>query len=339
MDQVNLKRLAKELNLSISTISRALRDSYEISAETKAKVIALARKLNYEPNLYASSLRQQKSKTIAVVIPEIANNFFALAINGIEAIAQKKGYHVLIYLTHEDFQKEVSISRHLFNGRVDGILMSVSTNTQDFSHIEELIQRNIPVVFFDRACESIKTAKISTDDYKISYDATTHLIKQGAKKIAYLSISENLSIGKSRMLGYSDALIASGFRNEDNLVINCNNNSEDNYRIISALLASDDRPDALFASVERLAITSYYVCNELMLDIPADVKIVSFSNLETAPLLDPSLTCIVQPAFNIGKAAAEVLFKALEKPGIDLFSESLVITSEIIEGRSTAKTN
>lgn len=335
MDQVNLKRLAQELNLSISTISRALRDSYEISAETKAKVTALARKLNYQPNPYASSLRKQQSKTIAVVIPEIANNFFALAINGIETIARQKGYHVLIYLTHEDFEKEVSISRHLINGRVDGILMSVSSQTNNTAHIEELIEKKIPVVFFDRACESINTAKISTDDYKISYQATEHLIRQGAKKIAYLSISQNLSIGKNRRQGYSDALNDYGL--DANLIVNCSHNNDDNYKVIRHHLSSENRPDALFASIERLAITGYYVCNELELNIPTDVKIISFSNLETAPLLNPSLTCIVQPAFNIGKAAAEVLFKALEKPATELFSESLVIASQLIEGRSTAK--
>ena len=193
------------------------------------------------------------------------------------------------------------------------------------------------MVFFDRACETIETAKISTDDYKISYDATEHLICQGARKIAYLSISEQLSIGKNRRRGYADALRAHSLKDDDSLVIHCSRSNEENSAAIRKLLASGDRPDALFASVERLAISSYYICAELGLDIPKDVKIISFSNLETAPLLNPSLTCIVQPAFNIGKAAAEVLFEGLEKPGRELFSESRVINSTIIHGRSTEK--
>ena len=152
---MNLKQLAEELNLSISAVSKALRDSHEISTATKKIVLAKAKELNYQVNPFASSLRKQKSKTIAEVIPEIANNFFALAINGIEAIAQEKGYHVLIYLTHEDIQKEIGITKLLQNGRVDGIMMSLSEQTLNTDHLEELKQKEIPLVFFDRVAENI----------------------------------------------------------------------------------------------------------------------------------------------------------------------------------------
>ncbi len=189
MATVDLKRLAKELNLAVSTVSRALRDSYEISAETKQRVFELARKLNYVPNPYASSLRKHKSKTIAVVIPEIANNFFALAINGIESIAQEKGYHVLIYLTHEQYLREVSISRHLQSGRVDGLLVSLSGETNNYDHLRELKQTGVPIVFFDRICESLNSARVITNDFESGMKAADHLIERGCKRIAYLSIS------------------------------------------------------------------------------------------------------------------------------------------------------
>lgn len=336
MDTVNLKTLAKELNLSISTVSRALRDSYEISIETKQKVLALAKELNYEPNPYASSLRKQVSKTIAVVIPEVANNFFSLAINGIEEIAQLKGYHVLIYLTHDCYLKERAIARHLVSGRVDGILMSVSSESNDFAHLAELKTKNIPMVFFDRVCEEMASANVTTDDYEGGHKATSHLIEKGCKRIAYLMIARNLSIGQKRMAGYRDALQQHGHSFEESLVINCSNDKEQNYQLIKNIITSENPPDGIFASVEHLAISSYYACKEQGLNIPGDIKIVSFSNLETAPLLNPSLTTITQPAYNIGKEAASILCKTLSKKNVNSEDdESVELKSELIEREST----
>ena len=199
MCAATIKDLAKELGLSAATVSRALRDSYEISPATKQKVRKLAKELNYVPNPYASSLRKRKSKTIAVVLPEVADSFFSLAINGIESIAMEKGYHVLIYLTHENFEREKAILNEFKSGRVDGILISVSEETSSGNHIKEVVNAGIPVVFFDRVCEDVNTAKVTTDDFESSYNATQLLIKQGCKKIVYLSISPELSINKKRI--------------------------------------------------------------------------------------------------------------------------------------------
>lgn len=335
MEPVNLKRLAKELNLAISTVSRALRDSYDISPETKKRVFELAQKLNYEPNPYASSLRKQKSRTIAVVIPEVANNFFSLAINGIESIAQEKGYHVLIYLTHEDYQKEVSIMRHLQSGRVDGILMSLSANTQDSSHIAELHNKGIPIIFFDRVSDAIDTSKVTTDDYDSGFKATEHLIKNGCQHIAYLSFSEHLSITNKRMRGYLEALEHYNIKPDRRLVIQCSIDNGEIYPLLRKLLTGKKRPDGIFASVEKLAIASYHICEELKINIPKDIKVISFSNLETASLLNPSLTTITQPAFDIGRKAASVLFRRLEKSKIPFMSETIVLKSVLVPRRST----
>jgi LacI family transcriptional regulator len=171
MKPVNLKQLAEALGLSIATVSRALQDSHEVSAATKARVRALATELRYEPNAYASSLRRNQSKTIGVVIPKVTNHFFALAINGIEEAARLSGYHVLIYLTHDDYAREVAIIQHLKGGRVDGILMSVASGTEDIAHLESLEEANIPLVFFDRVCAEIATAKVTTNDYESGYRA------------------------------------------------------------------------------------------------------------------------------------------------------------------------
>jgi len=336
MNPINLKKLAQELNLSVSTISRALRDSYEIGEETKKRVKALAQQLNYEPNPYASSLRRQTSQTIGVVIPEVANNFFSLAINGIEEIAQQKGYHVLIYLTHDHYERELAIAQHLASGRVDGLLMSVASGTQEFAHLEDLRARNIPIVFFDRVCDAIATAKVTTDDYDSGYKATQHLIEVGCRHIAYFLVSKNLSIGQKRMQGYRDALRDHDIPFDEALVLDADMDNDRNLLLAKGLLQSRPEVDAIFASVERLAMTSYQACEELGRAIPDDVKVIGFSNLEIASFLAPSLTTITQPAYNIGREAARILFGAIDKNKPVLVSQSMELKSELIKRRSTA---
>ncbi len=332
---MNLKELAKELNLSISSVSKALRDSHEISASTKKLVLAKAKELNYQVNPFASSLRKKSSKTIAVVIPEITYNFFVQAIDGIETFAQEKGYHVLIYLSHEDLQKEIAITRHLQNGRVDGILMALSRHTNDTTHLEELRRKNIPLIFFDRVAENINAPKIITDDYNNGMLATEHLIKKGCKRIAFLSISTNLSIINNRMAGYTEALKKHGISDNNNLVIQFTNDNKKNRLILEKLLKRKNRPDGIFASVEKLALSVYEICAELKLTIPRDIKIISFSNLKTAALLNPSLTTITLPAFEMGHEAASLLFKLIEKKGSNTIPDKTVLKSLLIERNST----
>lgn len=333
---MNLKELAKELNLSISTVSKALRDSHEISQETKRTVVAKAKELNYEVNPFASGLRKQKTKTIAVVIPEIDNNFFTLAINGVESIAQERGYHVLIYLTHENFQKETAITRLLHSGRVDGILISLSAQTTSTGHLEELIEKKIPLVFFDRVAEHIGVPKVTTDDYSSGLKATEHLIQKGCKRIGFLSISQNLSISNKRMAGYLDAIKNNGLKHDPGHILMLDKNEKSNNDLIRKLLKRKRRPDCIFASVESLAISTYEICKELNLNIPNDIKVISFSNLKTAALLHPSLSTITQPAFEIGREAASILFKLIEKKENKFMREKTVLNSSLIERDSTA---
>ena len=339
MSKVNLKDLAKALNISVSTVSKALRDSYEISDETKKKVIAKAQIMGYNPNPYAGFLRNQKSKTIAIVVPELTNNYFVQAISGAELIAQEYNYHILIYTTNDDKEKEASILNHLINGRVDGVLMSVSSNTSQYAHINELIQAGVPVVFFDRICHEIETAKITTNDFASGFMATEHLIQVGCKKIAYLSISENLSIDHKRKQGYLEALNKHDLKLDSNLIIQCGTDEKQNIQKIKKVLTGNNKPDGIFASVERLALTTYHVCNSNKINIPKDLKVISFSNLRTADLLNPSLTTITQPAFEIGKEAAVILFKHLAKRKSIIANENIVINSElIIRGSTSLKT-
>ena len=335
MTEVNIRSLAKELNLSISTVSKALKDSYEISIETKNRVTALAKKLNYYPNPYASSLRRKKSNTVAVVIPEVADSFFSGAIKGVEEIAQTKGYHVLIYLTYESYLKEKKILEEFKNGRVDGLLMSVSSETFDAEHIREL-HKNIPVVFFDRAVEELKTASITTNDFESSCLATKHLIGCGCTNIVYLSISEFLSIDNARIEGFKRALTEHNLELKENNVIHCSNDTTDTTRTLTALLRSTDRPDGIIAGVEKLVSPLYSLCKELHISIPDRLKIISFSNSPVAHILNPSLTTVTQPAFEMGKTAARVLFRAIEKKG-SFLNENIVLPSTLFIRESTNK--
>jgi LacI family transcriptional regulator len=337
MKNMNIRQLAKELNLSVSTVSKVFNDSHEISEETKKRVLEVAEKMNYTPNPYASSLRGRKSKTIAVVIPEVADSFFSLAINGIEAIAQDKGYHVLVYLTHESFLKEQAILKDFQSGRVDGILMSISRETLNSDHVKEVIAKEIPMVFFDRICEDIQAAKITTNDYESGYLATKHLAERGCKRIAYLSISSSLAISNNRMRGYKQALKDHSIPFEEDNIVECGNNYLENYNVIKTLMDKKKRPDGIIACVEKFTTPIYIACRDLKLSIPRDVKIISFSNLEPATILNPSLSTITQPAFEIGKAAATILFKSFEKKSFKLELENIVLPSILIARDSTLK--
>lgn len=337
MSNTNLKQLAAALGLSISSVSKALRDSYEISSETKQRVLEMANKMNYQPNPFASSLRRKKSATIGVVIPEIANNFFALAIDGIQKVAQQKGYHVLTYLTHENHINEVSTIRHLLGGRVDGVLMSLCRDTQSTEHLMALHESGIPLVFFDRVPEQMSCPTVTTDDYESGFKATEHLIQSGCKRIACLSLSHYLSITNKRMHGYQDALKKHGIAIDPDLIIQCTNDNEENLTLIKSLLKSRKKPDGIFSTVEKLAISVYYVTQELGILIPKQLKIISFSNLRTASLLNPSLSTITQPAFEIGVESATLLFRMIEKKTFGNRIDKLELKSTLIERISSSR--
>jgi len=336
MGNTTIRILARKLQLSTATVSKALTDSHEISDATKKRVQALAAELNYTPNPYASGLRNKKSRTIAMVLPEVADSFFAQVIDGVESIAQEKGYHVLIRLTHENVPKEQAILKDLGGGRVDGVLMSVSSDTTDPAAMIELQEKGIPLVFFDRRCEEIDTASVITDDLESAYKATLHLIQRKCRRIAFLSISPVLSISRARLEGYKKALSEAQLVFRESDVVLCS--SQDaalHHQTLKELMTRPDPPDGILATVEKLATSIYLVCQELQLKIPQQVKIIGFSNLPAATVLNPSLTTVTQPAFEIGKAAASLLFKALAGKGDALKKQQQVVPSTLVIRNST----
>jgi len=336
MDHINIKKLAEVLKLSKSTVSRAFRDNSDIKPETKEKILAKARELNYQPNHYASNLREQKSRTIAIIVPELANNYFSQAIHGIERIARQHNYHILIYVTDDDYQKEIDFIRHLHNGRADGIIMSASGEANNHSYLNRLGGKRLPLVFFDRVYDDIDVPRVITNDYDSSFKATEHLIQQGCQKIAYLVVNKHLSIGKTRMQGYIDALAQYGLAFDEKYVVDCSNSYDENEVIIRRVL-KELKPDGIFASVERLAFASYYACYELKRRIPEDVKVIGFSSLEIAPLLNPSLTTVTQPATEIGGQAAQILFDMLEDQQKPNTIKEVVLKSRLFARNSTRR--
>ncbi|MBO9618266.1 MAG: LacI family DNA-binding transcriptional regulator [Niabella sp.] len=337
MSKITIRILARQLGLSVGTVSKAFKDSHEISAGTKKRVLDRAAELNYIPNPYASSLRKQKSKTIAVILPEIADNFFSLAINGIQAVAAARHYHVLIYLSHESFEIEKQSLQHCFSGRVDGVLISVSSETKDATHIEQFKNEQVPLVFFDRDILQFAAPKVVTNDYECGREAALHLVSRKSKHPVFLSSSESLSICHKRNAGFTDALkelgITSGVQH---YVIDCSGDNTSISGQLEKLLKENPQIDGIVASVEKLAIQTYFVCQATGLKIPKDIKVVAFSTLETASILSPSLTTISQPAFEIGRTAAEMLFDSINKKWrLETTEATITLPSLLIPRNST----
>lgn len=332
MRPITIKALARELQLSVSTISKALKDSHEISATTKRRVLQLAERLGYQPNPYASSLRGRKSRNIGIVIPEVADSFFSLAINGIASVAKEKGYHSIICLTHEDYKNEQDILREFHSGRVDGVLMSVSDTTESGDHIRALMDQGVPVVLFDRVLPDVPAPKVVTDDAASARAATQLLIHNGCRRVGFLGLSPRLSISADRLAGYESALRDIGHRLQPKDILSCTTDQRQNLQAIKRLLRRKDRPDGIVAAVEKLAPLVYQACNELDLRIPGDVKVICFSNLEIAGMLHPSLSTVTQPAFAMGAKAAELLAKLMAGKRVDM---EVVVGAEVEERDSS----
>ncbi len=310
--QVTIKDIAKRLKISVSTVSRALRGSADISKETRQLVLAVAEELHYSPNPIALSLRDKKTKVIGVIVQEIANNYCSSVIAGIEDVAFKMGYNVLISQSHEKLDLEVLNTRLLASRRIDGLLITISNETSSVDHLKEMIERGIPVVMFDRVSDEIQTHKVVVDDYKGAFDATSHLIEQGYKRIAHLTISKQLTITQNRLNGYLDALKAHRIPVKKEWIVYCDFDEAKMKEAVRKLVSSPRRPNAIFSSVERLSMASSKVMTDMKLRVPGDVALAGFADNPLSRYLNPSLTSVCQPTFSIGQNAAELLIELIE---------------------------
>lgn len=331
-EAVTIKDIAKALGLSTSTVSRALRDSHEISAETKQLVLDCAEKLNYRPNPIALSLKEKRSRSIGVVVCEIANNFFSQIINGIESIAYDRGYNVIISQSHESYEREVMDLHYLSSRSVDGLLISVSTETNDTSHIRALHEKGLPIVLFDRIADDIKTHTVVSDNFQGAYDATEHLIKNGYKKIAALTNSEFLSITSERLAGYREALLAHDIKPINSWVKHCFYGGmifSEIEEAVNNLLTQKNKPDAIFTTSDKLTTGCLKTLIRRGIRVPDEMAVIGFSNTDIPELLNPSLSVIRQPAYEMGKAATELLLQLIESKRPIKEFEKRVLTPEM----------
>ena len=311
--KVTLKQIAKELDVSISTVSKSLRDSSEISEDTRLKVQAFAKLYNYKPNNIALSLKNKKTKTIGIIIPEIVHHFFATVISGIEQVANECGYNVIVCLSDESFDKEVINMEMLANGSTDGFIMSLSKETQqkkDFHHLQEVINQGMPVVLFDRISNDIMCDKVIIDDQLAAYEATNFLISKGLKKIALLTTVDYVSVGKLRTDGYLNVLHDHGIEVDESLIIRIEDAEHCDDKINELL--ENKSIDAILAVNELFAVTAIKLALSKGIKIPEDLSVVAFTDGIISKYSTPTITTISQNGIKMGRKAAEMLINRLE---------------------------
>ncbi len=326
-----IKDIARMLDISVATVSRALRNTYDVNAETREKVLEMARQLNYKPNFNATGLAKRSTHNIGIVLPFITNYYFSAVITGIHEVAYSKGYNIILYVTNDSEERELSIIHNLSVSSLDGLLVSTSAHSAE--HFAELMDNPIPIVFFDRVASDIKTSKVMQDDYNGAAEATEHLIKKGYRKIAHITGPRGLSLTEKRVQGYLSVLekhrlpvreewiVYSGFSQESG--------EEDAYR----LLQGGEQPDAIFATNDRKAVGAMLALKNKGIAIGKDIGVIGFTDDPIATIISPTLTTVAEPAFEIGKKSCELLLKHIAKK--NFISEEIILPGKLIEREST----
>lgn len=337
--KATLKQIAKELGVSVSTVSKALNDSPEISEQTKVKIKEYAKLKNYKPNVIGLNLKNRKTKTIGVIIPNILNSFFAKVFSGIEKVADKKGYNVITCISNESLEKEIHTLEMLSNGTIDGFILSVSEEAQklqEYNHFKEIINDGTPIVMFDRIAEGVECDKVIVDDFDSALNSTQHLINLGCKNIALISSVDNLSVGKLRADGYLKALEDNNIPINENIILRTDS-EEDMKSKIDAIF--ENKIDAIFALDENDSVAALRVSLKKGYRVPEDISIIGFADgILASRRLSPSLTTISQHGIEIGEVAAKRLISRLEeKEGETSDYETIVIKTKLKERESSRK--
>lgn len=353
--KVTLKQIARELDVSISTVSKALSNSKEISEDTTQKIQAFAKLYNYKPNNIALSLQNRKTKTIGIIIPEIVHHFFSTVIRGIELVANKRGYNVIVGLSNESFSKEIINMELLANGSIDGFILSISKETllkQDYHHFTATINQGMPIVLFDRVVSEVDCDKVIVDDFKGSKKAVNKLIETGCKKIALITTLDYVSVGRLRTQGYLEALRDNKIVADANLILKIDDGLDVEGHLdileneITLFFKANDKIDGVFAVNELYAVTAMKVARKLGYKIPDDVQVIGFTDGVLSKHATPSLTTVSQHGQRIGENAADLLIDRLEREEVESvgFSDendvdqnfkTVIIETDLIERDST----
>lgn len=344
--KITLKQIARELDVSISTVSKALRDSLEISQDTREKVQAFAKLYNYRPNNIALSLKNRKTKNIGVIIPEIVHHFFSEVIHGVELVANKRGYNVIIGLSNESFDKEVINMEMLANGSIDGFILSIAKETlllQDFHHFKETISQGMPIVMFDRVVDEIECDKVIVDDVKGAKIAVNKLVANGCKNLAIVTTKDYVSVGKLRTLGYLKALEENDIKANPNLILKVDDKfaTEDYLDVLETeilqLLKKNKTIDGILAVNEIYALTAVRAARKLGKRIPEDIQVIGFTDGVLSRHATPSLTTVKQHGQAIGEKAVELLIDKLENENEEVEEQykTIIIPTDLVEREST----
>jgi len=333
---ITIKDIAKKLGLSTSTVSRAITGSSEISAKTKEAVLETARSLDYQPNTLAQSLKKKHTNIFGVVIPETINRFFSRAIAGIQDVAFKNGYNIMSCQSNETTSLEQKNTQALINARVDGLIVSVASETQNFSHFEKLIDKGIPIVFFDRVVDGIDAPKVLIDNYEAAFKATSHLIQMGCKRIARINGPTHLNNAYWRLKGYIDALQHHNLPIDDDLIILTSyNRRDDAENMVKHLLGLSQPPDGIFAINDECAMQLIHILHKKGYRVPDDIAFVGFNNDVFSPYIIPPLTTIDVPAFKLGQISARILLEMQNDE--ELLPEKRIVPSRLVIRESSQK--
>ena len=333
---ITLKHIARELGVSISTVSKALKNSEEIGRDTKEKIQAYAKLYNYRPNNIAVSLKNKRTKNIGIIIPHIVHHFFTTLIRGVENFANSKGYNVIVCISDEKFDKEVINMEMLANGSIDGFILSLATETQlknDYNHLKEITAQGIPLVLADRVTDEIECDKVIINDREIAYTAVKKLIDDGRKRIALITTENYLSVGNQRTNGYLDALKESNIEIDENLILKLPEMKMDELAI--ANFFDREKVDAVLCVWELYAIYGMRVAQEKGFKIPEDIAFIGFTDGLLSKYSNPSLTAIAQHGIKMGETAAEMLIEKIESEKEEETYRTEIIASTLIEREST----
>jgi LacI family transcriptional regulator len=327
--QITIKDIAKALGVSPSTVSRALKDNPDISRETKDAVHKYAQEHNYKPNILALNLRTNRSNTIGVIVPQLVHYFFSCVLSGIEMMAAKAGYNILVAQSNEKYEREVKIVHSFLEARVCGVITSLAKDTVQYDHYQELLNHNIPIVFYDRICTGIHTERVVVDDYAGSFGAVEYMIQTGCKRIFFYSGPPHLEISKNRRNGYLDAMRKYKIPVDDRMIKFCDTR-EQAIAITPDILEEENRPDGFFAINDETASGILYVCKQAELKVPDEVSICGFTDGAIAQTTDPKLTTIEQHGEEIGENAINLLIDKIE--GKEKSSNKIVRTNLVVRG-------
>lgn len=332
---ITMKDIAREFGISVSTVSRALKDSPRISLERRTAIQTYAREHNFYPNVIAESLRNSRvkpQKLIGVIIPQLTHFYFSSILSGIEEEASARGYRILVAQSNEKYEREVAICQSFYENKVCGVIVSQAKDTQKYDHFAKLIDHGLPLVFYDRICTGLNASRVVVDDYMGAYTAVNHLIETGCRRIAFYGTSMKLEISKNRYNGYRDALLNNGIEPDEHLIRYCDNRAAAEV-ITPDILAIEPRPDAFFAVNDDTAIGILYSAKRLGLRVPEDVSICGFTNGERAIACDPMLTTVEQRGKRVGEEAANILMGQVEGSiPKDKIEKRIVRTRLIIRG-------